>query len=187
MADEDLEVIRRVKAGQTGAFSVLVERYHRPLLDFIHRLTPDPSTVEDLGQEVFLSAYRSLERFDETRGTPFAAWLFIIARNHCYGELRRHRRQGALRSTPLDAVPPPVAPEPSPEEALLKEERRRALRRSVEQLPEPFRSALLESLEDVPLHLAARRAGVPPGTAKSRLFRARVRLSAVVRSIFGET
>ena len=99
---EDIEIINRIKCGDIEAYSVLVEKYHRQLLNFIYRLTGDEKSVEDIGQEVFLSVYLSLQRFDEYRGTPFSAWLFIIARNRCVSQIRERRGRTIL---PIDDVP----------------------------------------------------------------------------------
>ena len=85
----DIEVIKRIKSGEIDAFSLLVEKYHRRLLIFIHRLVGDKSIVEDVGQEVFLNVYKSLDNFDEQAGVPFSAWLFIAARNRALSELRK--------------------------------------------------------------------------------------------------
>jgi RNA polymerase sigma-70 factor (ECF subfamily) len=90
----DIDAISKIRAGDTEAFSALVEKYHRRLLNFIYTLTGDEAAVEDIGQEVFLSVYKSLDRFDEKRGVPFSAWLFIIARNRCISELRGSRDFG---------------------------------------------------------------------------------------------
>lgn len=83
---EDIDVVRRVRDGETEAFSVLIEKYHRRLLNFIYTFIGDEAAVEDVGQEVFLSVYKSLGNFDEKRGVPFSAWLFIIARNRCISD-----------------------------------------------------------------------------------------------------
>jgi RNA polymerase sigma-70 factor (ECF subfamily) len=100
---EDIEVIRRVKSGDREAFSIFVEKYHRHLLNFIFRLIADEGIVEDIGQEVFLSIYKSLKDFDEDRGTPFSAWLFVIARNRCIAELRRkNSNKGSAKNNILN-------------------------------------------------------------------------------------
>ncbi|NLT67024.1 MAG: sigma-70 family RNA polymerase sigma factor [Acidobacteria bacterium] len=91
---DDFDVINRVQAGDVEAFSILVEKYHRHLLNFIFRLTGDEQLVEDIGQDVFLRVYKSIRKFDIERGVPFSAWLFITARNRCISEFRR-------RSLPL--------------------------------------------------------------------------------------
>ena len=86
---DDTEIIKNVQAGNNESFSIIVERYHRHLLNFIYRLLGDPQVVEDIGQEVFLSVYKSIRNFDVNRGIPFSAWLFITARNRCISELRK--------------------------------------------------------------------------------------------------
>ncbi len=96
---EDIEVVRRIKNGDIEAFSILVEKYHNHLLNFIYRLTGDVDIVEDIGQEVFLSVYKSLRNFDDNRGTPFSAWLFITSRNRCISEMRK---KGNRKFIPLD-------------------------------------------------------------------------------------
>ena len=91
---EDPEIVQAVKDGDIEAFSLLVEKYHRRLLNFIYRLTSDAEIAEDIGQEVFLSVYKSLDGFDVKKGVPFSAWLFIAAKNRCMSELRSRRDKG---------------------------------------------------------------------------------------------
>ena len=88
---DEMETIRAVKAGDTDAYALVVERYHRPLLSFIVKMVGDRDMVEDLGQDVFLAVYRSLPMFDETKGVPFSAWIFTVARNRCLTVLRQRR------------------------------------------------------------------------------------------------
>jgi len=83
---DDIDIVKRVQAGDRNAFSLLVEKYHRPLLNFIYRLVGNDHSVEDIGQDVFLNVYKSMSRFDLSEGVPFSAWLFIAARNRCISE-----------------------------------------------------------------------------------------------------
>lgn len=179
---EDSEIIKRVKQGETEAFSLLVEKYHRRLLTFIFRLVADAESVEDIGQEVFLQAYKSLPAFDEDRGTPFSAWLFIIARNRCISEIRR--RQGRM-TIPLDQEGGIPSRQPNQDEMLMEQERRQALKASLDQLPEPYRGTILRSLEGNAPEVIALADGLAVGTVKSRLFRARERLKTLMREYFG--
>ena len=184
---EDGEVIRRVRNGDTNAFRVIVERYHRHLLNFIFTLVRDRATVEDIGQEVFLCAYRSLDRFDEKRGTPFGAWLFTIARNQCMSELRQQGRRRRLLGEPCEGGAEAVAaPAPDGDDDVPDQERRRLLEDSVNQLPEPYRTVLIESCEGKRLREIARKYGLPAGTVKSRLFRARLWLRELIAARMGE-
>jgi RNA polymerase sigma-70 factor (ECF subfamily) len=179
---EDSQIIRHVQSGDTEAFALLVSRYHRNLLNFIFRLVGDGAIVEDLGQEVFLRVFRSLPGFDPDRGVPFAAWLFTIARNRCASELRCRRER---RFVDVDAIAELPADVRSAEEVLLAGERREALRDSLRLLPEPYRTALLRSLDGQSLEEIAIGCAVSVGTVKSRLFRAKERMKALVGEIFG--
>ena len=179
---DDIDIVRRVKSGDVEAFSLLVEKYHRRLLNFIYRLVADQRVVEDIGQEVFLSVYKSLYRFDENRGTPFSAWLFITARNRCISELRARRGKEHL---PIEDFTVLLSKEKTAEEKLLKSEQEQALAASLAQLPEPYRSTILQSLRGDSLSMIAAAEGVSPGTVKSRLFRARARLKTLLNEYFG--
>lgn len=178
---EDVQVIQRVKGGDTEAFAVLVSRYHRNLLNFIYRLVRDEALVEDLGQEIFLDAFRGLTGFNPERGVPFAAWLFILARNRCISELRARSLRNFVDTEGIPELPGTL---PDAEELFLAGERREALRKSLEQLPEPFRETILQSLAGKTLEEIAATDGVSLGTVKSRLFRAKEGLKALMGQIY---
>lgn len=170
---DDAAVIRLVRNKHPGAFKILVERYHKNLLSFIYRLVRDPHRVEDIGQEVFLSVYKSLDAFDLEAGTPFSAWLFIIARNRCISELRRGEKVDRITPEAMERI---SWKGPDAEEILIREEESQLLADALSQLPESFRIPLQKSLTGVPLSDIARECGIPPATVKTRLFRARERI-----------
>ncbi|MBI5043326.1 MAG: sigma-70 family RNA polymerase sigma factor [Nitrospirae bacterium] len=161
---------------------VIKRKYHRHLLNFILRLIEDEGLVEDIGQEVFLNVYKSLKDFDEKRGTPFSAWLFITARNHCISELRKRRGKIIV---PIETTSDIRAKDKTAEETLIENEKWQAVKTSVEQLPEPYRSTILQSLHGDSLNEIAVRDSVSPGTVKSRLFRAREKMKLLVKEYFG--
>lgn len=179
---EDLSAVRRVKNGDTEAFSILVEKYHRSLLTFIYRLMGDVDSVEDIGQEVFLNVYRSLKDFDETRGIPFSAWLFIAAKNRCISELRT---RNGKENVSIAVIAELAAGGRTAEESLLAEEKQRALQSSLEQLPEPYRSTIFRSLLGDSLDEIAVQDGISLGTVKSRLSRAKDKMRLLVKEYFG--
>lgn len=179
---EDSEIVRLVKEGNVDAFSGLVEKYHRHLLNFIYRLVGDEGIVEDIGQKVFLNVYKSLPEFDEKRKVPFSAWLFISARNRCISEIRSRRNKEYV---PLDEIAELASACKSPQEVLLDAEYRDAVRLSLEQLPEPHKSALIRSVLGDSLNKIAVDEGVPAGTVKSRIFRAREKMKILMSDFFG--
>lgn len=172
----DKEIVRLVKAGDGEAFSLLVGKYHRQLLNFIWRMLGDGRNVEDIGQEVFLSAYKSIGRFDPDRGTPFSAWLFITARNRCISELRKKGKT----FTPIPETAEIADTGDSSEQTAIDAERLAALHASLVQLPEPFRETIIRSLSGDSIEEIALGQGVTAGTAKSRLFRGRERLKSLL-------
>lgn len=164
---EDLEIVKLVRNGDIDAFSLLVEKYHRNLLGFIYRIVRRTEAVEDIGQEVFLSAFQSLENFDAGRGVPFSAWLFTIAKNRCFSEMRKQKTR---REEPLDDSIVGKDDYAGPEES------KKALERALSVLEEPFKSAILNSLEGLSIVEIAAKDRVPAATVKTRLFRAREKL-----------
>ncbi|MFH1026852.1 MAG: sigma-70 family RNA polymerase sigma factor [Pseudomonadota bacterium] len=178
----DNAIIRRIQGGDVDAFAVLVQKYHKNLLTFIHRLVRDPHLTEDIGQEVFLDVYKSLSRFDPALGTPFSAWLYISARNRCISEMRK---QGRSRNVPLEDHHIISGAAESAEAALISHEGRQALEASLAQLPEPFRAAIVKSLQGASVNEIADQCGIPPATVKSRLFRAREKMKQLMKEYVG--
>jgi RNA polymerase sigma-70 factor, ECF subfamily len=177
---EDYDIILRVKRGDIEAYSHLVEKYHKHLLNFIFLLVGDEKVVEDIGQEVFLNVYRSLSHFDEQRGTPFSAWLFITARNRCTSEIRKRRNRSFISLEEAAEIP---GPDRSPIEMLIKQEHQQALEEALEKLPEPYRRSILKNLQGLTPETIAVQEGISLGTVKSRLFRARQRIKRLLANI----
>ena len=181
---EDGPIISRIKSGDVESFAVLVEKYHKRLLNFIHRMVRDEKIVEDIGQEVFLEVYKSLKDFDETRGTPFSAWIFIIARNRCISELRKGN--GAIRLATEEVDVADLGIEPRTAESLLMEkERRNALGAALAKLSEQLRRPMDMCLRGSSPEEIARACGISHGTVKSRLFRAREKMRISLKGCFG--
>jgi len=177
----DIDIVKSVQAGNSELFSLLVEKYHRHLLNFIYRLVGDEQIVEDIGQDVFLSIYKSLKAFNTGRNVPFSAWLFITARNRCISELRRKKR--TVLSIETAATLP--AKEKTPEQAASDGEWLAAIRAALEQLPEPYKNTILQSLRGDSPEEIARNNRISRGTVKSRLARAREKLKALLQEHWG--
>jgi RNA polymerase sigma-70 factor, ECF subfamily len=181
MLKDDIDVIRSVQAGDSEAFSILVDKYHPQLLNFIYRLLGNPQIVEDIGQEVFLNIYKSIRSFNVQRGVPFSAWLFITARNRCISELRKRSRT----IIPIENMDDLPAHEKTPERTASEEERLSAIRAALAQLPEPYRSTILQSIRGDSAKEIARSNRISGGTVKSRLSRARTKLRLLLQERLG--
>ncbi|MHC1712084.1 MAG: RNA polymerase sigma factor [Solidesulfovibrio sp.] len=179
---DDQKILKQVREGDSEAYALLVRKYHRDLLGFIFRIVRDRHLAEDIGQDVFLSAYKALPRFDPDRGTPFMAWLHVMARNRCVSALRKC---GRTKLVPVEDAPELAGDGPSPEARLIGRQEHEALAASIEKLEEPFRSTILMSLQGELLENIACRCGVPTATVKTRLFRAREKLRRLLTAPFG--
>jgi RNA polymerase sigma-70 factor (ECF subfamily) len=103
----DAELVGRCLGGDGEAFQALAVRYYRPVAAFLYKRLQRPDLVEDLVQETFLEAYRSLRA--GRRPEHFSAWLFTIA-GHCCGKWLRRRRPRlfAADEPPEELAAPPV-------------------------------------------------------------------------------
>ena len=137
--------------------------------------------VEDIGQEVFLSVYKSIRSFDIGRGVPFSAWLFITARNRCISELRKRNHP----TVSIEEAAYLHAREKTPEEAANEEERLLAIHSAIEQLPEPYRQTIMQSLRGDSPEVIAHINQISRGTVKSRLSRAREKMKLLLQDHLG--
>jgi len=181
----DQDLVRQTLAGEQRAFEVLVHRYQRLVFRVIHGIAPG-AEVEDIAQEVFLRAYRSLGqvRHDSRLGP----WLIRIAVNLCYDHLRRLRRRQERSFSELTEREGMVLERLMNDETALAQIDRLALRelaeRLVGQLPPQDRAVLLlKEREGMETREIARTLGCSETAVRLRLFRAR----RALRKVFGKT
>jgi len=100
-SDDDTETVAQARAGDADAFRRLVERHSRNVFRLAYRMTRNEHDAEDVVQEAFLKAYRSLDRFEER--SHFGSWIYRIAANCAYDSLRaRERRQESADSVAIE-------------------------------------------------------------------------------------
>ena len=169
MREPDPEVVRAARAGNVAAFEDLVRRYQAEVWRLCLQLVRDRALADDATQEVFLRAYRFLPRY---RGdSKFSTWLFSISRNCALDELRRAGRRRKTRDR-LEAERAP-----SPSEMGVGIEVREALGDLPLDLREPV---VLIDMFGCSYEEVGRIMGLPSGTVKSRVHRARKLLVAVL-------
>src|SRR5579862_4677236 len=89
MARSDVQLMLGVKAGDEVSFELLLQKYRRPMVNFLYRMVRDSATAEDLAQEVFLRVYRARKQY--TPSAKFTTWLFRIATNLALNSVRDNR------------------------------------------------------------------------------------------------
>jgi len=163
--DPDAADVARCLAGDTGAFEAIVQRWQRRLLGLAWRFCRDRATAEDMAQDVFVKAFRSLASF---RGdSAFSTWLISIAVNTFRSRIR-------AQGQPLLSLDPNRVLGPAPVTALEERQRAEAVRRAVVTLPERYRDAILVYyFEEKDIAESARVLRMAEGTLKARLHRAR--------------
>lgn len=177
-SDEALAERVRV-SGDRAAFAELVTRYRGRVVALARRMLAarSPEEAEDVAQDTFLAVYEKRAAFG--RGRQFRPWLYRIAVNRCLDRLRFQSRR------PLDvnwnAVPEPAQLESDPLDMLLASEGESLLETAVAALPPKLRAVfLLRHLDDLSYEEIGAATGVPVGTVKTHLFRARAQLRAAL-------
>jgi RNA polymerase sigma-70 factor, ECF subfamily len=145
---EDSAIMLELRAGNMSGFDFLIQKYRKPIINFMYRMVHSQAIAEELAQEVFLRVYRSRETYRaEAR---FSTWLYRIATNLCVNYARDNRQERTASTVYLDepdsetGTTPDVADStPGAEDGLLRRERLNAIRQHVMALPERQRMAVL--------------------------------------------
>ena len=192
---EESAVIAELKAGSEEAYSWLIGEFHQPIYGLIYRIVNDPSDAADTTQDVFLKVFRGMKHFHGE--SSLKTWIYRIALHEAANRRRwwfRHKAQ----ETPIDPVVAGecefsrddrlVDPGESPFEKFAHTEVRAAVEEALQQVPEPYRTALiLRDLEEMSYEEIAEVLVISLGTVKSRITRGRdalrKRLAAYVREV----
>ncbi len=178
-------LVAEAVAGSEDAFRTLVERYQRPVFSLILRMVQDRGSAEDITQEVFVKAWLALARYDPRR--RFASWLFKIASNAAIDQLRRRK----LPTTPIESSEPDQRSildriederSESPDTRVRRQEIGAALEAAIAALRPEYRLVvLLRFREELPYRDIAEATGMPLGTVKTNLRRARRQIEERLR------
>ena len=171
----DYELVATAITGREASFEELVRRYQRPIAAYVYRMVGDYDAALDLTQDVFIKVYNSLARYRSE--FKFSTWIYKIAHNAAIDHLRRYavreqvlangadgdRRENSVESQRL-----------TPEQETEREERRCGIESVVKSLPAAYRELIvLRHSHDLSYDEIAEVTGLPLGTVKNRLFRAR--------------
>ena len=177
-AVSDVDVMLRVKTGDESAFAYLVQKYRRPMVGFMYRMCHNPSTAEELAQEVFLRVYRSRASYEPS--AKFSTWLYRIATNLAVNHARDTRHERPENTVRLDepdqetGTTPDLADDSlTAEEQILQRERLAAIRSKVNALPERQRLAvIMHKYQQMDYRQIADVLKLSESATKSLLFRA---------------
>lgn len=182
--DEDL--LSRMLAGDAEAFEALYDRRQAGVYRYALRMSGSPVMAEDVTQDVFIEFMRDARQFDPARGTV-AAYLFGIARHKLLRRLQRERLLVSIDADDSGGGDPGIAGNGSadrdPLEILARRETIDSVRHAVSALPVHYREVVvLCNLHEMSYEEAAGIIGVPVGTVRSRLNRAKTMLADKLRA-----
>ena len=184
--EQETAVIRAVIGGDADAYEALVREYEKNVYNLALRMTGNTEDAYDMSQEAFLKAWRALSTYQFD--AAFSTWLYRLTTNVCLDFLRKRNRQAHSSLTTEDeneepreySVPDPA---PGPEEQAVSSWQQEAVQAAMQQLPEDYRLVLqLRVVEDLPYEQIADVMGIPVGTVKSRLSRARLQLKKLLEA-----
>ena len=171
----DVELVQTAIAGREASFEELVRRYQRPIAAYVYRMVGDYDAALDLTQEVFIKVYNSLARYRSE--FKFSTWIYKIAHNAAIDHIRRFavREQALASGTDGERHEAMVESRRlTPEQESEREERRSEIESVVQLLPAAYRELIvLRHSHDLSYDEIAEVTGLPLGTVKNRLFRAR--------------
>jgi RNA polymerase sigma-70 factor (ECF subfamily) len=175
----DVQLMCRVRDGDLSAFSLLVNRYRKPLISFLQRTVGNRFEAEELAQEVFWRVYRSRGSYQPT--ARFTTWLFRIASHTAINWLRdrRHERfQDRLEGTTAEASRQQyIDYQPTAEQSLLADARSQEIRHAINRLPTTQREAvIMHKYRELEYWQIARELCCSEAAVKSLLYRAYERL-----------
>jgi len=190
LSDEDL--MDRVARDDEKAFTELVRRFQGRVINLVSRVLNDRECADDLTQEVFVRVY--VHRRNYRHGSKFSTWLFTIAANLAKNEIRRRVRKrnwfslDALQEVLKDGAIQLADPAEGRENTLEREQLQAAVGRAIATVPEKYRlSLVLRDIEGLPYEEIAQVLGIPGGTVRSRINRARGMLKRKLQPLLEKT
>jgi RNA polymerase sigma-70 factor (ECF subfamily) len=177
---EEHELIRRAMAGDVDAYGSLVRNYQQKILNLAGRMVGRRDIAEDLVQEVFIKAFRKLGSFRFE--SSFYTWLYTIALNTCRNYYRKRVPETIDVNDEMNAaVVERASPGEAADEVIYRRQRAEIIRAAIDRLaPEQKEVIVLCDLEGLGYQEIADLLGIPIGTVRSRIFRARFNLRGLL-------
>jgi RNA polymerase sigma-70 factor, ECF subfamily len=179
---DDSFLIRQTLSGNKNAFRFLVLRYQRPIFKYLTSFGLPQPVIEELAQETFVRAFKSLDSYHSEKGASFSTWLFLIAKRLAINETSKASRKYET-ATADGRTPefPDQAEEQTPQTLLESKQSQEAVREALDQVPTHYRRALvLSQIAEHSLEEIARIENCSVGAVKSRIHRGKEILRAIL-------
>jgi RNA polymerase sigma-70 factor (ECF subfamily) len=191
LALPDAEIVRRVCAGESALFEILMRRHNQRVYRVARAVVKDETEVEDVMQQAYINAFTHLHQFDER--SQFSTWLIRIALHEAFGRRRKMQRTESVtgiqsnldenRGELMDTI---ASPQADPERQAYAEELNRVLEAAVDTLPETYRTVfMLRDIEGLSTSETGEGLGLGEEAVKTRLHRARAMIRRAVTARIG--
>jgi len=182
-SDEDL--IARFQNGDEYAFEEIIHRYKDRLVNFVYRYLGQMDEAEDIVQDTFLKVYKNKNAYENI--ARFSTWIYTIAGNLAKTELRKRKRRRIFSISKLGPDEKEFelpASDKTPEEDAESHFTEKIIQAAIQELPEKFRTVvILRDIQELSYDEISMILGVPLGTVKSRVNRARLKLRDLLREM----
>ncbi|CAM5780858.1 MULTISPECIES: RNA polymerase sigma factor [Brevibacillus] len=167
---DDKMIVDEVLRGNKEAFAQIIQKYNRRITLLIRKMLGQPPHEQDIAQEIFIKVYYHLG--DYNKSYEFGAWLYRIATNHCFDELRSRKRSIMVTNTEVE-----LATSHTPEAEYLVKEQNSYLQDRIKALDSKHRVVLeMRYLQYMSYEEISKKLGVPISTVRTRLSRGKTKL-----------
>ncbi|HSV30813.1 MAG TPA: sigma-70 family RNA polymerase sigma factor [Atribacteraceae bacterium] len=178
----DRDIVNEVLNGNAELFCLLIHRYEKAIFNYIYRMVKQKQEAEDLAQETFVRVFSKLRKYNNTY--EFTTWIYRIALNVCRDSFRKKRLVFFSLQNPVGEEEESELEDfieqasfQDPDGDVLNQELRLEIERAIERLPLKFREIIvLRHIENLSYEEIAAVTGLPIGTVKTYIYRARKRL-----------
>jgi RNA polymerase sigma-70 factor, ECF subfamily len=179
--DPDVELMLKVRNGDTESFNAILNKYQRPIINYLYRCLNRLDEAEELAQEVFLRVYAARHRYEPT--AKLSSWIYKIATNLFLKELGRRRRMpakdlGGQAVDPMESLADRIADnQPTVLQDMETMEQERLISESIQALPPNEKTALLlRKYHELSYKEIAEAMGCTEGAVKTYIHRGKLRL-----------
>jgi len=189
----DEEIVRRVRAGDSALFEILMRRHNQRVYRVVRAVLKDEADVEDVMQQAYINAFTHLHQFEDR--SQFSTWLIRIALHEAFGRRRKMQRAETTTARNRSGVDDDrgefmealTSPEADPERRAYAQELHRVLEAAVDTLPEGYRTVfMLRDIEGLSTSETGQGLGLGDEAVKTRLHRARAMIRRAVTARIGE-
>lgn len=176
----DSDLVDMVLGGDSLAFEYLFKRYSDSLFQlYLQRTGGNPDDTDDLIQEIFVKAFLHLDSYDKRY--TFGQWIYTIAKNTFIDYVRKRRDDLSIDNKRGEYITQPISQSPTPEEKIINAQQRRQLEEYLNIMTPKYRKLIeLRFFKDLSYEEISEQLGLPLGTVKTQIYRARTQLCGFI-------